>query len=475
METHLGYSEEEAVLEADRCLRCGDPACVDACPLLSDVKGMIEDICNKDFAGAAERLRETNVFLGTTARVCPQLGGLCESACRMKLQGDPVSVGLLQRFVADWERDHSSYRVPEVEKNTGKTVAIIGAGPAGIAAADLLTRYGHSVVLYDELDRPGGTAMYAIPDYHLPKDVLEYEIECVKKMGVRFVMGVKIGRDISLQELLAEEFDTILLSTGCADVTPLEAPGVDLEGVYDAYAFLKQVFAKGLGHYLSDPSSIRVGKKVVVVGGGNTAVDAARTALRVGGRDVRIIYRRSEKEMPADPLSVEDTKEEGIKIEFLTQPIAFHGKDRRVERVEYIRMRLGEPDSSGRRRPVPIDGSNFTIEVDTVLAAIGRGPNTHLPSKEGIRMEKWGGISVDPKTMQTSIPRVYAAGDVVNGETLVCKAMASGREAAQRIHEALMKTEPISLYKKYFDGRYFDKRVRLVRRQSAHRSQNSLT
>ncbi|MDQ3837038.1 MAG: FAD-dependent oxidoreductase, partial [Thermoproteota archaeon] len=278
-EVQQPYSEEEVMREADRCLLCGTPVCIDACPVLLDVRGMNEAVARGDFKTAYERIRETNPLLGVTGRCCPQLQGLCEDACVLKWSGQPIGIGLIQRYVADWERKNKQPQPKKAAAETGRNVAIIGAGPAGIAAADLLKRYGHKVVVYEALPTPGGTAWYGIPDYHLPKDVLLHEIETVKEMGVEIKTSVMIGKDILLCQLL-DENDAILITTGSKDPQRLDVPGSSLKGVINGYEFLENVFVNGVNSYLKNPK-YDLGKDIIVVGGGDTALDCARTALRL--------------------------------------------------------------------------------------------------------------------------------------------------------------------------------------------------
>jgi len=463
-EVQIRYPEAEAIDEANRCILCPVPSCVRACPVNSDVLGMMRHIQHGDFDGAWKRIRETNCLPASTARVCPQLGSLCEANCVVGKRGDPVSIGMLQRFVSDWALEHNSYEEPKVEPRSGKRVAIVGGGPAGLAAADLLIRYGHSATIFDAQNKLGGTAMYGIPNFHLPKDVLEFEIERLKKMGVEARTDIKVGSKISLEEIFDEGFDAIIVATGAKDVTPFQVEGGDLKGAYDAYEFLIKL--DRMEYYKNRKQKIpfKVGKHVLVVGGGDTAVDAARTSLRLGAKQVTMMYRRSEREITAYRFGLESAKEEGVKVEFLQVPIRFIGNERGwVKKAECVKMRLGEPDASGRARPVPIDGSNFTIDVDTVFIAVGRGPNTSVQKKERIKMEKWGGIIVDPETYETSYPGVFAAGDVVTGETLLIKAMNQGRRAAQRVHEQLTHSkERLDLSQRYFTERYGRKAVQPV-------------
>ena len=450
-EVQLPYTAEEAMSEASRCVTCGNPVCIDVCPLQTDIRGMCEAVARGDFQSAYHRIRETNALLGTTARCCPQLDGLCEAACVIGTQGQPVASGMIQRFVADWEREVSRQPDPKVMGDTGRSVGIIGAGPAGLAAAELLRRYGHSVTIYEELPTLGGTAWYGIPDYHLPKDVLEYEASRIIGMGVRVRTGVKVGKDISLYEL-GSDHDALLVATGAKDVSKFDTPGSDLKGVYDGYKFLEEVFVKGVSNYLENPK-YDLGKRVLVIGGGDSALDCARTALRLTGGEVTIVYRRTEKEMPVDEILIEEGKQEGLKLNLLMAPKAYVGENGHVVRATMSVMKLGEVDASGRRSPVPT-GETVDMECDSVIVAIGRGPNTFLQRQSGMELGPKGAIAIDDHSM-TSLKGVFAAGDVVTGESLVVKAMAKGREAAQRIHEYLMTigTEHVSLYDYYFTRR----------------------
>ena len=456
-EVQLPYTTEEAMAEASRCVTCGNPVCIDVCPLQTDIRGMCEAVARGDFATAYHRVRETNPLLGTTARCCPQLDSLCEAACVIGTRGQPVASGMIQRFVADWERNVSRQPDPKAIRESGRSVGIIGGGPAGLAAAELLRRYGHAVTVYEELSVLGGTAWYGIPDYHLPKDVLQYEASRIVGMGVSVKTGVRVGRDISLQEL-GSDHDAVLIATGAKDVSKADTPGSDLGGVYDGYAFLEDVFAAGVKEYLKNPK-YDLGRRVLVIGGGDSALDCARTALRLTGGEVTMVYRRTEAEMPVDEILVEEGKEEGLKLSFLLAPKAYVGREGRVFKTTMSVMKLGEVDASGRRSPVPT-GETIDIECDSVIVAIGRGPNTFLQRRAGIQSGHKGAIAVDEQCM-TSLRGVFAAGDVVTGESLVVKAMAKGREAAQRIHEYLMTvgTEHISLYDYYFtrrtSGRYY--------------------
>ncbi len=457
-EVQQPYSKEEAMAEAKGCLLCGTPVCIDACPVQMDVRGMCEAVGRGDFETAHHRINDTNSLLGVTARCCPQLQGLCEDACVMRWDGQPISIGMIQRFVADWEQDGNPQPDPiSAPQKSGKRVAVVGSGPSGLAAASLLMRYGHSVTIYEELNELGGTAFYGIPDYHLPKDVLTYEIRKIQNQGVEMKTKIRIGADISLTQLLSDDADAVLVTTGPKDVTRLDIPGIESKGILDCYSFLENVFGNSFEAYLKSPR-FELGKKVIVIGGGDTALDGARTARRLTQGDVTIVYRRTENEMPADPIMTEEAKEEGVNFKFLADPKQFipdyGGK---VVSALMSTMKLGDPDQTGRRTPQSIPGQDFEMKCDSVLIAVGRGPNSFLQKKEGLKMGMKNSIAVDDH-YRTSLRNVFAAGDVVTGETLVVKAMGSGRDAAQRVHEFLMNLEDkhVSLYEKYFVQRSFE-------------------
>jgi glutamate synthase (NADPH/NADH) small chain len=475
-EVQQPYTKEEVMREADRCLLCGTPVCIDACPVLLDVRGMNEAVARGDFKKAYERIRETNPLVGVTGRCCPQLQGLCEDACVLRWSGQPIGIGLIQRYVADWERrQHEQQRQqqqaqkdqeqPEaqvsISPNTGKKIAVIGAGPAGLAAADLLRRYGHHVIIYEELTTPGGTALYGIPDYHLPKDVLLYEIDRIKGMGIEVNTNVKVGKDMMLSQLIDNGNDAILVATGSKDAVKLDTPGIDLKGIYDGYQFLESVYVNGVDNYLKNKSNSNkydLGKEVIVIGGGDTALDCARTALRLTKGNVTIVYRRTENDLPADPIMLQEAKEEGVNFRFLADPKSFEGSNGHVTTIEMNSMKLGVPDQTGRKSPEPIPGKEFKINCSSVLLAVGRGPNSFLQKKAGIKTGKKNSIAINDQ-YKTSMNGVFAAGDVTTGETLVVKAMSSGREAAQRIHEYLMNLEEnhMSFYERYYIENSYDR------------------
>ena len=463
-EVQVPYTRLQVVEEAKRCLLCGTPVCIDACPVQMDVRGMCEAVSRGDFREALKRIRERNPLLGVTARCCPQLQTLCEEACVMRWDGQPVSIGMIQRFVAGWEQEPANQGTadPEFEKETGKHVSVIGAGPAGLAAAELLRRYGHAVTIYEELKTPGGTAWYGIPDYHLPKDVLEYEIHRILEKEVEIKAGIKVGQDIKLTDILSDNSDAVLITTGSWDVVKLNSPGIDLLGVVDGYDFLRSVFVDGVENYQRNPTYY-LGKDILVIGGGDSALDAARTAKRLTDGNVTIVYRRTENEMPADPIMVEEAREEGVVFKFLADPKKYNGDvNGKLVSVTMDTMKLGKPDSTGRRSPMAVPGKEFEVNTSSVLIAVGRGPNSFLQTKAGLKTARKKSIAIDDH-FRTSMTGVFAAGDVTTGETLVVKAMGSGRNAAQRIHEYLMGIDDkqhVSLYEQYFEDRSFEKMMR---------------
>ena len=451
-EVELPYTKEEAMMEADRCLRCGTPVCIDACPVQMDVRGMLDAVARGDFQAAHHRIRETNPLPGVTARCCPQLEGLCEDACVVRWGGQPLSIGMVQRFVADWEQNESKQPDPRSEPKTGKAVSVVGSGPGGLAAAELLLRFGHEVTIYEESEYLGGTAWYGIPDYHLPKEVLTYEADRIVGQGAALKKGTKVGKDVSLSALLSES-DAVLVATGSRDVKKLDSPGASLDGVYDGYGLLQEVYGNGVPEYLKGRMR-PLGGEILVVGGGDSALDCARTALRLTQGHVMVAYRRTEKEMPADPIMGQEASEEGVAFTFLSDPVEYVDQGGKVGEVVMATMQLGEPDSTGRRHPEPVPGKNFHVKWDSVLWALGRGPDTLLEKAGGPTAGPKGSIAVDDHN-RTSLAGVFATGDVVRGETLVVKAMGHGREAAQRVHEYLTHTEDkhVSLYERYYTRR----------------------
>ncbi len=434
-EVTLGYTKEDALAEASRCLACKDPKCVEGCPVNVDIPGFIELICEEDFEGAIEKIKNTNTLPAICGRVCPQ-ETQCEALCVLGKKAQPVAIGRLERFCADYESQKGA-KVPEVTKSTGKRVAVVGSGPAGLTAAADLAKLGHKVTIFESLHKSGGVLSYGIPEFRLPKKIVQQEIEYIKQLGVEFKPNYIIGRIKTLDEL-CDEFDAVFLGTGAGLPNFMGIPGENFSGVYSANEFLTRVNL--MKAY--DPAyntRVRLGKHVVVVGGGNVAMDAARSALRLGADEVSIVYRRGEDEMPARREEIEHAKEEGIIFRFLTNPVRILGDEKfNVKAVECIKMELGEPDKSGRRSPVPVEGSEFTIPADVVVIAIGTSPNPIIfKGSEGLEQNKKGTVVADEETGATSKCGVFAGGDVVTGAATVISAMGAGKKAAKAIDEYL--------------------------------------
>ena len=436
-EVALGYPEEQVVAEAERCLQCGKATCVEGCPVEIDIPIFIQLIKERKFGEAIRKIKEKNSLPAICGRVCPQ-EGQCQANCTLGKVGDPISIGRLERFVADWERERG-YQNPQRPPPTGKRVAIVGAGPAGLTAAADLAKLGHEVVIFEALHKPGGVLIYGIPEFRLPKKIVEAEAQYIEKLGVTIKMNAMIGKLYTIKELL-EQFDAVFIGTGAGLPRFMRIPGENLCGIYSANEFLIRVNLLKAYAFPEYDTPIYVGEKVAVIGGGNVATDSARCALRLGAKEVKIVYRRSRKEMPARAEEIENAEEEGIVFEFLTNPKSFIGNERGwVKAMECIRMRLGEPDASGRRRPIPIEGSEFIMDVDTVVVAIGRTPNPIIQqTTEGLQVTKWGTIIVD-ENGKTSIEGVYAGGDIVTGEATVISAMGAGKRAARSIHRYLLR------------------------------------
>lgn len=438
-EVAIGYSEEQALAEAERCLQCREAPCIKGCPVEVDIPTFIKLIRERRFGEAAKKIKEKNSLPAVCGRVCPQ-EEQCQAKCTVGRIGEPTSIGRLERFVADWERQHGC-EIPQKCPTTGKKVAIVGAGPAGLTVAADLIKLGHEVTIFEALHKPGGVLTYGIPEFRLPKKIVEAEAEYIEKLGVTLKTNALIGRLYTIGELL-RQFDAVFIGSGAGPPTFMGIPGENLCGIYSANEFLIRVNLMRSYDFPKAGTPVCGGEEVAVVGGGNVAMDAARCALRLGAKDVKIVYRRSREEMPARIEEIENAEEEGIKFEFLTSPKRFIGNERRtVKAMECVRMRLGEPDDSGRRRPVPIEGSNFMMDVNVVVMAVGRTPNPIIKqTTEGLETTKWGGIVAD-EDGKTSIEGVYAGGDIVTGESTVISAMGAGRRAARAINEFLMKKE----------------------------------
>jgi glutamate synthase (NADPH/NADH) small chain len=439
-EVALGFTPELAIIEAGRCLQCPTHPCIDGCPVSIDIPGFISLIKEEDFLGAAQKIKETNTLPAVCGRVCPQ-EEQCEQLCVVGKIDAPVAIGRLERFVADYERSQGAVSTPETGPETGKKVAVIGSGPAGITVAYELLQAGHQVTIYEALHELGGVLVYGIPEFRLPKKIVAAEIETIKEMGAEIKLNMLIGKTKTIDQLLNEEgFDAIFIGTGAGLPMFLNLPGENLNGISAANEFLTRVnLMKAFREDYSTP--VKVGKHVAVIGAGNVAMDAARSALRVGGEDteVSIVYRRSREQMPAREEEIHHAEEEGIHFNLLTNPLRFIGDDHNnVVKMECIKMELGEPDASGRRRPVAIEGSEHMVEADTVIVALGTMPRKFISeTTPELKTSDWGTFLVNEETGETSKPGVFAGGDVVTGSATVIKAMGAGRVAAQAINEYL--------------------------------------
>ncbi len=437
-EVNYGFTSELAQLEANRCIYCKKPLCVQGCPVYIDIPAFIKLIEIGDFIGAARKLKEKNCLPAICGRVCPQ-EIQCEVACVLSKKSKPVAIGHLERFAADYEREHGEVMIPPRPKPSGKRVAVVGSGPAGLTAAGELVKMGHEVTIFEALHKPGGVLIYGIPEFRLPKDVLMAEVDYVKKLGAEIECNAVIGMRETVDELLASKYDAVFLGTGAGLPNFMGIPGENLNGVYSANEFLTRSNLMKAYLFPEYDTPIVRGKNVAVIGGGDTAMDAVRTAKRLGAQHAYIIYRRSKEEMPARDEEIKHAEEEGIEFRLLTLPKRILGNEAGwVVGIECLEMKLGEPDESGRRRPIPIEGSEFVIEVDTVVVAIGTGANPLVPrTTPGLVTNKWGNILVDERTCQTSRRGVFAGGDIVRGGATVILAMGDGQRAAQAINEYL--------------------------------------
>ncbi|WP_055666722.1 NADPH-dependent glutamate synthase [Desnuesiella massiliensis] len=438
-EVCLGYSLEEAVLEASRCLNCKNPRCVGDCPVSINIPEFIEQVKSGNIEEAAKIIAKSSALPAVCGRVCPQ-ESQCEGKCVLGIKGEAVAIGKLERFVADWSRENK-VDLSEVEENKNKKVAVIGSGPAGLTCAGDLAKKGYNVTIFEALHEPGGVLVYGIPEFRLPKDtVVKHEIENVKKLGVKIETNVIVGRTVTIDELMEEEgFEAVFIGSGAGLPNFMGIPGENANGVASANEFLtRNNLMKAFKEEYSTP--IRVGQKVAVVGGGNVAMDAARTALRLGA-EVHIVYRRSESELPARVEEVHHAKEEGVIFDLLTNPIEILTDEKGwVSGMKCIKMELGEPDASGRRKPVEVPNSEFIMDVDTVIMSLGTSPNPLISSTtKGLDINKRKCIIAEEETGLTSRERVYAGGDAVTGAATVILAMGAGKKAAKAINEFLSK------------------------------------
>lgn len=436
-EVALGYTPSQALTEANRCLGCKDPKCVEGCPVEIDIRGFIDYIAKGEFRLAIKKIKEKNSLPAICGRVCPQ-ETQCERFCMLGKKDEPVGIGRLERFVADYELKEKKEVRDKKPKSNGKKIAVIGSGPAGLTCAGELAKLGYKVRIFESLHAPGGVLRYGIPEFRLPKHVLDIEIEYVKSLGVEILVNMLIGRTLTIDDLFQNGYKAVFIGTGAGLPHFLGIQGENLNSVYSANEFLTRVNLMHAYEFPRYDTPVRIGKRVGVVGGGNVAMDAARCALRLGAEEVYIIYRRTRVEMPAREEEIQHAEEEGIRFHILSLPTKIIGSSQGdIEKVECIKMELGKPDASGRRRPIPIKGSEFLLNVDTMVIAIGQDPNPLLLKETpNLRLDKKGTIETD-ESGRTSIKWVYAGGDIVTGAATVISAMGAGKRAALAIYEDL--------------------------------------
>lgn len=436
-EVPYGYTPEQAMAEAQRCLMCKRPGCMGGCPVGINIPGFLQLVADGDFRGAINLIKETNALPAVTGRVCPQ-ESQCEGSCALCKKYESVSIGRLERFVADWEAAQGEAPIPELAPPTGKKVAVVGSGPAGLTVAADLAKQGHHVTIFEALHEAGGVLVYGIPEFRLPKAIVRREVEYVCRMGVKLVKDFVIGTAATIDELL-EEFDAVFLGTGAGLPWFLNIPGENLNGVFSANEYLTRANLMKAYRFPEYDTPIVHGRRVATIGGGNVAMDAARTALRLGAEESLIVYRRSREEMPCREEEIHHAVQEGVQLNLLVTPLALHADNNGwVKEIECLRNELGEPDASGRRRPVPVPNSNFRISADVVVIAIGQSPNPLIPkTTPGLETGRGDVIKVDQLTMKTSKKGVFAGGDVATGGATVILAMGQGKIAARAIHAYL--------------------------------------
>lgn len=439
-EVNLGFTEELAKMEALRCLQCPKPVCVEGCPVGVKIDEFIKLVSEGDFIGASAKIKEDNMLPAICGRVCPQ-EEQCEAKCVVGKKGESIAIGRLERFVADFERTNVGLRTVEVKNKTGKKVAIVGSGPAGLSCAGDLIQMGHDVTVFEALHELGGVLVYGIPEFRLPKEIVKTEIESLKTLGVEFKTNAVIGFTDTIDELMLDGYDAVFIAVGAGLPNFMNIAGENLNGVYSSNEFLTRVNLMKAYKFpdFDTPVFNVTGKNVAVFGGGNTAMDAVRTSKRLGAKNAYIIYRRSETEMPARKEEVHHAKQEGIDFILLANPKKFVGDENGwLTGVEITRMELGEPDASGRRKPVAIPDSEYTLDIDMAVIAIGNGSNPIIQqTTPDLGYNKWGNILVNEETMATSKPGVFAGGDIVTGGATVILAMGAGRKAAKSINEYL--------------------------------------
>jgi len=436
-EVPLGYTPEMAIREAARCLKCKKPLCIEGCPVMVKIPEFIALIEEGEFEAAARKIKQTNVLPAICGRVCPQ-ETQCEKFCITGKKGEPVAIGRLERFCADYERTTGTTVVPESLPPTGKKVAVVGSGPAGLTVAFDCAKLGHKVTIFEAFHKPGGVLMYGIPEFRLPKSIVETEIGALTDMGVELQLNSVVGTTFSIEELFEQGYEAIFLGVGAGLPNFLNIPGEHLSGIYSASEYLTRSNLMKAYLWPEFDTPIVKGKQVAVIGGGNVAMDSVRIAQRLGAQEAMIVYRRAREQMPARLEEIHHAEQEGIKLHLLTNPLRFIGDENGfVKSMECMRMELGEPDAGGRQRPIPIEGSEFTMEVDLVIIAVGSGANPLLTSTmSDLKLNKWGNIMAD-EDGRTNLPGVFAGGDIVSGSATVIKAMGAGRKAASAINEYL--------------------------------------
>ncbi len=437
-EVPLGYTKEMAMTEASRCLQCKKPACVEGCPVSVDIPGFIKLIKEGDFTGSIRNLWTRNALPAVCGRVCPQ-EIQCEGVCILAKKGDPVAIGNLERFAADYERAHGTGALPPKSEPTGKKVAVVGSGPSSLTVAGDLIVKGHAVTVLEAFHKPGGVLIYGIPEFRLPKEIVAQEINFLERQGAEVQCNAVVGRTVSIDELFEDGYDAVYLGVGAGLPRFLNVPGENLIGILSANEYLTRANLMKAYLFPKVDTPIPRGKNVVVLGAGNVAMDSARTAMRLGADSVKIVYRRSREEMPARTAEIHHAEEEGIEMFLLTAPTKFTGNDKgRLTGMECLQMELGEPDESGRRRPVPKEGSEFQMDCDLAIIAVGSGANPLLTqSTPDLKLNQWGYIMADPETGKTSKKGVWAGGDIVTGAATVILAMGAGRKAADSMHDYL--------------------------------------
>lgn len=439
VEVNSGLTTEQAVLEASRCLDCPDPTCISGCPVEINIPKFIKNIERGEFLESAKVLKETSTLPAVCGRVCPQ-EKQCEASCfyQLKLKKEPVAIGYLERFAADYEQQSGQISIPEVAQNNGVKVAVIGSGPAGLAFAGDMAKFGYNVHVFEALHEIGGVLKYGIPEFRLPNRIVDVEIESLQKMGVEFENNFIVGKTATIDDLREEGFKGFFVGSGAGLPRFMNIPGENLVGILSSNEYLTRVNLMGASQKGMDTPVVS-GKNVAVIGGGNTAMDSVRTALRLGAEKAMIIYRRSLEEMPARVEEVKHAMEEGVEFLTLCNPVEYIGDSTgKVKQMRVQKMVLGEPDSSGRRSPVPLEGSEYLIDVDTVVVSVGVSPNPLIPqSLPNLKVSRWGTLEVNPDTLQTSIPDLFAGGDIVRGGATVILAMGDGRKAAASMHDYL--------------------------------------